>query len=369
MSAAGSLQISAAVCRGFGAPLVWEELRLAPPEQGEVRVRIKACAICGSDITYMDGGWGGRLPAVFGHEAAGVVEAVGEGVGGVAVGAPVLATLLRRCGDCEHCACGAGFQCGGTFAIDDAPRLSDGGGAAVYAGLRTGAFAEYAVVHQSQIAPLPEGMDFAAASLLSCGVITGVGAVMNTAQMPPLSSALIVGVGGVGINCVQGARLCAAHPLAVADISDEKLALARGFGASHTFLSDSGGDWHNAAMAATGNRGFDFIFVAAGNVRAMEESAPLLARQGAMILVGMPPDGEAARIAATFIADGARRIIGSKMGSAVLRRDIPRLLRLHRDGQLELEKLISARYAPRQINDAIAAARAGGALRNVIVFD
>jgi len=226
--------MKAAVCYEFGKPLVVDDLDIEPPRAGEVSVKIAACAVCHSDITYIDGGWGGRLPKVFGHEAAGVVEEVGAGVQSVARGDRVLVTLLRSCGRCGVCQSGRPNICGAKFPLDREARMKNAAGVTVKQGLRTGAFAEYALVDPSQLAPIPDDMPFDSASLLSCGVITGFGAVVNTAALPAGASAAVIGCGGVGLNAVQGAAFAGAHPLVAVDVVARKLQTAQEFGATHT---------------------------------------------------------------------------------------------------------------------------------------
>ena len=363
-----NLSIRAAVCREFKAPLALETLSLAPPRAGEVRVRVRACAICHSDLTYMDGGWGGTPPIVFGHEAAGTVESAGAGAGDFRAGDAVLATLLRSCGRCPECEAGAGFQCAAKFGIDENPRLRDENGGPVFAGLRTGAFAEYAVVDSSQAVRIPDGMDWRAASLLSCGVLTGFGAVANTARVPALASVAVAGCGGVGLNCVQAAALCGARPLAAVDVVDAKLRIARDFGADCAINARTE-DAKAAAMELTNGRGFDYVFVAAGSGKLIGAAQAWLARRGVLVLAGMPPDGDLAALDATALAHGSRRILGSKMGSARLRTDVPKLAGLYLSGRLKLDEMISGCYPLEKINDAIADSRRGESLRNVVVFD
>ncbi len=359
--------MKAAVCRRFGEPLVVEELELAAPRKGEVRVRVAACAICHSDIHYMDGAWGGVLPAVFGHEAAGVVEEVGHGVARFAVGDHVLVTLLRSCGSCFHCTRGEPHLCDGEFALDRDSRLRDAGGASVQQGLRTAAFAEQVVVDQSQLAALPADMEKDAASLLACGVITGVGAVVNTARVEVGSSVVVIGTGGVGLNSVQGAALAGANPVIAVDVVAAKLDAARAFGATDT-LDAGDPDIVGAVRALTRGRGADYVFVTVGSAAAIEQGVGMLRRAGTVVLVGMPAVGVKLAIEAIDIADGEQRVIGSKMGSTRLATDIPRLVDLYRGGRLKLDELITARYPLEQINAAIAEVRRGSALRNVIVF-
>ena len=199
--------MKAAICYEFGQPLVIEEINIDPPQAGEVKVKLAACAICHSDIHYMEGAWGGVLPALYGHEAAGVVAEIGPQVSRVKPGDQVVVTLIRSCGRCYFCTQGQPHLCEGDFALDHETRLHTSDGRPVHQGMRTGAFAEFVVVDQSQVVPVCVEMPLESASLLACGVITGLGAVTNTARVPAGSSVVVVGAGGVGFNSVQGAFL------------------------------------------------------------------------------------------------------------------------------------------------------------------
>ena len=278
------IEISAAVCRGFGEALAIETLRLAPPEGNEIRVRVRTSAICHSDITCMDGGWGGELPAVFGHELAGVVTDLGPSAppGGVCPGDRVLVSLLRSCGRCERCEAGSPGQCVAAFAIDSAPRLVDKQGRPVLAGLRVGGFAESVVVDVSQAVKIPAQVADEAACLISCGVMTGFGAANNTARVQAGDAVAVIGCGGVGLNCVQGAALAGALPLVAIDVTDDKLEQARTFGATDT-INAANEDSAGKALALTDGRGFDVVMAAVGNAGVIEKALPLLARDGALV--------------------------------------------------------------------------------------
>jgi len=359
--------MKAAVCREFKQPLSIERVDLAEPRAGEVRVRIAACAICHSDLLFMDGAWGGDLPAVFGHEAAGIVEEVGAEVEQVVPGDHVVVTLLRACGHCHFCAQGEPQLCETKLPLDLRSPLSASDGSTIRQGLRTGAFAEQVVVHASQVALIPREVPLESASLLACGVITGLGAVLNTAAMRAGGHVATIGTGGVGLNCVQGAAIGGASVNIAIDVSDSKLAAARTFGATHT-IDPREGSARDAVRDLTGGRGADYVFVAAGSAVAIEEGATLLRRGGTLVVVGMTADGVKVRLEALDIADNALRILGSKMGSARLPIDIPILVEWYRQGRLRLDELISGRYPLDQINEAIQSARSGAALRNVITF-
>jgi Zn-dependent alcohol dehydrogenase len=357
--------VKAAVCREFGAPLVVEEITLADPGPGQVMVDIAACAVCFSDISYADGGWGGFLPAVYGHEASGRISALGAGVTGYAVGDSVLVTLLRACGGCPSCATGHPATCETSFDLTSAPISA--AGAQVEQGLRTGAFAEKAVVSTSQIAKIPADMPMDAASILSCGVITGIGAVVNTAGLRAGQTAVVIGAGGVGLNAIQGARIAGASRIVAIDMTPEKLAVAREFGATDGVLATEEKPWR--AVKKILGRGADFVFVTVGAIPAFEIGPRYLATGGRMVMVGMPHSGQKASYEPVIVAGAAQGMIGSKMGDVVLSRDIPWLVDLYQQGRLKLDELVSGRWRLDQINEAIADTRAGAARRNVIVFD
>lgn len=357
----------AAVCRAFGAPLAVEEVALAAPRAGEVEVRLAACAICHSDIAYADGAWGGDLPAVYGHEAAGVVERIGPGVARVAPGDHVVVTLIRACGHCRCCAKNLPVACETRFPLDRETPLRAADGAPLVHGLRTGAFAERVVVEASQVVAVPKDMPLDRAALLACGVITGFGAVTNTAAVPPGSDVVVIGTGGVGLNAVQGAAHVGARSVIAVDLSDAKLAAARRFGATET-VNPAERDPGAAVRESTAGRGADYVFVTVGAKAAFDQSYGLLAPAGAVVLVGMPASGVLSEFDPGTLAGAGQRILGSKMGSARIDEDIPRLVALYREGRLKLDELITGRYRLADINEAIASAKRGEALRNVIVF-
>ncbi|MCP4183850.1 MAG: Zn-dependent alcohol dehydrogenase [Hyphomicrobiales bacterium] len=359
--------MKAAVCRQFGEPLVIEEIELAPPGPGEISVKMAACAICHSDIMYIDGAWGGVLPAVYGHEAAGKVEAVGKGVDTVSVGDHVVVTLIRSCGHCHYCSQGHAVACDTHFALDAQSPLRTMDGNAIAHGLRTGAFAEHVVVHNSQAVTISADIPFNSASLLACGVITGFGAVTNTANISAGSSVVIIGTGGVGLNSVQGAAIAGAATIIAIDISQSKLEAARTFGATHT-INASSGNMQDQVRALTNGRGADYVFVTVGAKSAIDSSYELMGRTGSVVLVGMPADGVMSQFDPVNVASESQRILGSKMGSSRVPVDVPYLASLYQQGRLKLDELISGTYPLEDINEAIASVKNGGALRNVIVF-
>jgi len=359
----------AAVCHAFGEPLRVEDVDLRGPATGEVSVTVAACAICHSDIAYMQGAWGGELPAVYGHEAAGVVEAVGPGVRGVDEGDHVVVTLVRSCGRCPQCLRGAPALCERLpdFPLTQHTPLSAADGTPIHQGVRTAAFAERVTVDASQVVRVPDDIALDAASLLACGVVTGVGAVVNTAKVEAGSTLVVFGCGGVGLNVVQGALLAGAGEIVAVDLLDGKLEAAAAFGATHA-LNPTRDDVEAEVRALTGGRGADYAVDASGAIPAIEQAFGLLRRGGTLVLVGMPPSGATIPLDAEAIADNAVRILGSKVGSVRPQLDIPALVGLYTQGRLKLDELISGRWPLGDINDAVAAAESGDALRPVITF-
>ena len=355
--------IQAAVCHEFAKPLRIEEIDLAPPGAREVEVTLEAVAICHSDIAYADGSWGGTLPAVFGHEAAGCITATGQQVAGFSQGDRVIVTLIRACGTCPACAAGHPATCGG--AKGSSP-LSLKDGSPCHQGMFTGAFAEKVVVDQSQIAPIPDGLASDVASLLSCGVITGVGAVVNSGDLRAGEDAVVIGAGGVGLNAIQAARIAGARRIVAVDMTESKLEDARAFGATDTILGSADAPW--TLVHEILGKGADTVFVTVGAAPVYSTAPQYLAPGGRLVMVGMPATGAISDYDPSTIASLGQRLIGSKMGDTVLARDIPWLVDLYLQGRLKLDELISNRWSLDQVNDAIADTKAGNARRNVIVF-
>ena len=357
--------VKAAVCHAFGQDLRIEDITLRPPAAGEVEVRLEAVAICHSDISYIDGGWGGDLPAVYGHEAAGRITAIGAGVTAYAVGQKVLVTLIKSCGSCGSCASGAPVYCDGN--TDAGPTITLADGSPAVKAMECGAFAEAAIVHQSQLAALPEDMPADVASLLACGVITGVGAVVNTAGVRPGQNVVVIGAGGVGLNTIQGARIAGAARIIAMDLSADKLEDAKAFGATDGVLANAEKPWAEIARLTDG-RMADAVFVTVGAIPAYDQALRLLGRGGMVYAVGMPHSGAKAEYEPVIIAAVGQGMKGTKMGDTVLARDIPWMVDMYGQGRLKLDELISNRWRLDQINEAIADTKTGHARRNVIML-
>jgi len=359
--------MKAAVCYEFGKPLVIEDVEIDQPQAGEVIVKTSACAICHSDIHRIRGDWGGQPPIIAGHEAAGVIADVGTGVSHFRVGDHVVVSLLRSCGRCFFCLIGRPYNCEGRFPQDERPRLRNKEGVILAQGLHTAAFAEFMVVDQSQVVVISPEMPLDRACLLACGVITGWGAVVNTARVEAGSGVVVIGAGGVGLNSVQGAALSGAVKIIAVDMLDHKLEAARGFGATHTINAGSQ-DPVAAVLSLTEGRGAEYAFITVGSSKAITQGAYMIRQGGIAVIVGMPSNQDANFSLNAHHLTYGRTVIGSPMGSTRLSVDIPRLVELYRQGRLKLDELISRRYPLDQINEAIESTERGEALRNVIIF-
>ena len=358
--------MKAAVCREFGQPLVIEDVMLKDVGPSDVQVDVAACAVCHSDIHFAEGAWGGYLPAVYGHEAAGVVTATGTDVDDVAVGDHVVVTLIRSCGSCSQCERGNHVFCETRFASDESQRLTNDSGEGVDAAMLCGAFAEEVVVDASQVVVIPDDLDWKVASLLACGVITGVGAVTNTSTITDQSTVVVVGAGGVGLNAIQGAAIVGAPVVIAIDLAQEKLDIAMSFGATHVATPDTVRDVIREATG--GRRGVTHAIVTVGSSAAIKSALRYIEPGGELVIVGMPASGQEIEIDPVIIAAVGHRIVGSKMGTSQIRRDIPQLIEWYREGKLKLDELISGTYELDDINAAIENVGDGATIRNIVMM-
>ena len=349
--------MKAAVCYAFGEPLQLVDVTLDAPQRDEVKVRIAATAVCHSDVHLIRGEWAGATPIVAGHESAGFVEEVGENVTRVKPGDRVAISLLRSCGSCAQCARGDLHNCEGDFALDRGSRMHDADGRALlHGGVKATAFAEATVVHESQVVPMPDAMPFDRAALLGCGVITGIGAVLNTARVPEGAHVVVIGAGGVGLNAIQGAKLAGAASITAIDRLEAKLETATAFGATQT------------TMDLKSVRGADYVFVTVGVPELIAAALRMIRRGGTVVAVGMPGVRATAELRVFDLVWSAQRLLGSRMGGTRLHVDVPRYAELYLRGELKLDELITARYPLDAINEAIESMERGEALRNVIVL-
>lgn len=357
--------MKAAVAYEYGKPLVVEELTMESPHKGEVKVKLAATAVCHSDIHFMSGDLPGPLPFVPGHESAGYIDEVGEGVTHVKKGDPVVVSLLRSCGECRYCKTGRPSMCQAKWPLDSESRWKNKKGVAVNHGLRVGSFAEYCMVDKSQVVKLPADMPLDRAALLACGVITGYGAVVNKAKVRPGQNCVVIGVGGVGLNAIQGAAISGAYPVIAVDMLDNKLEAAKGFGATHV-VNSSKVDPVEKVKELTGGYGADFVIITVGVTPAIAQAVAMLGRQGTAVIVGLATQNLS--VFPMDVIDGEKVITASFMGTTNLSEDIPRLVALYQGGKLKLDELITARYPLARINDAIDSVMKGAALRNIITF-
>lgn len=377
MAARGSvahMRIRGAVLERIAAPAPFAEsqpitvcdLELAAPGPGELLVRIEAAGLCHSDLSVVDGNRVRPVPMLLGHEAAGVIEALGDGVADVAVGQRVVMTFLPRCGECAGCASNGRTPCAPGSLANNAGELLGGGrrlrrdGAEVHHHLGVSGFATHAVVDRRSVVPVDADVPPEVAAVLGCAVLTGGGALLNAAQPGRGDRIMVVGLGGVGMAAVLVAVSLGLGEVIAVDTVPEKLSLAKEFGATAAFTP---GEIAERGVQA------EVVVEAAGNVRAFETAVAATAPGGVTVTVGLPaPDATATISPLALVAQG-RSIVGSYLGSAVPERDIPEYVRRWRAGTLPLERLVSARIGLDQVNAAMDELAAGAALRQVIVFD
>lgn len=366
-------RVRAAVLAAVGHPVRTRELELDPPRRGEVLVRMLASGVCHSDVHRADGDWGGVVdPVVLGHEGAGLVEAVGPDADPSLVGRLVALSWYAPCGRCARCGEGHEWLCTQSSSLDHlqadrTTRLHTPEGLPVRAYLSIGTFAEREVVPASAAVPLPEGTPPAVAALISCCVATGVGAVANTARVPAGASAVVIGLGGVGLSAIMGASVAGADPIVAVDRVPGKLDLAFELGASVTVLATDPEETIGAIASAT-DGGADFAFETAGTGPTAELAIAATAPGGTTVLVGLPAVEARAAFEPFRLVDGSRTIVGSNYGWTVAGRDFPRLAGLALEGRLPIERLIEERIGLDDVGRAMDALRAGEGARRVVVF-
>ena len=373
------MRIKAAVLHEMGKPrpyaesrpIVVEELELDPPGDGEVLVRIAAAGLCHSDLSVIDGNRPRPTPMALGHEAAGVVEALGPGVEDLAVGDHVVLVFVPSCGHCEPCATGRPALCepaavantAGTL-LSGARRLSKGD-TPVNHQVGVSAFCEAVVVSRNSLVRIDDSLPLEIAALFGCAVLTGVGAVINTAGIEPGSTVAVVGLGGVGLNALLGARLAGARRIVALDLNDDKLGLARQLGATEAFNAGEP-DCIEKVRAAT-DGGVDYGFEMAGSVKAMELAYKVTRRGGTTTSAGLShPDHNFAMQHVNLVAE-ERTVKGSYVGSCVPVRDVPRLIDLFQQGRLPVDRLMSETVGFEQLNEAFDRLAGGQTVRQILV--
>jgi S-(hydroxymethyl)glutathione dehydrogenase/alcohol dehydrogenase len=347
------------------------DVSLDRPGPHEVLVHTSAAGLCHSDLHFMEGKYVAPTPVVLGHESAGVVEEVGSEVTYVVPGDHVITCTSVFCGECPFCLSGRPALCdrvGTERRRDEPPRLSvDGRRCGQFASLAS--FAEQLLVHEHAVVKIGDDMPLDRAALIGCGVITGVGAVFRTARIEPGSTVAVIGCGGVGLNCIQGASLAGASRVVAVDTNPYKLELAVRFGATDRVDATAGDPVEQVRALFPGRRsaGVDYSFEAIGLKQTAEQAFAMLQKGGTATIIGMIPPGTKIELEGTELLS-EKRLQGSIMGSNRFRLDMPRLIDLYLSGRLKLDELVSARIGLDQINDGFAAMTRGEVARSVITF-
>ncbi|MET8950679.1 Zn-dependent alcohol dehydrogenase [Streptomyces sp. NPDC004393] len=339
-------------------PRVVDDLEVRDPGHGEVRVAVVAAGLCHSDLSVVDGTIPFPVPVVLGHEGAGVVETVGDGVTHVRPGDHVALSTLANCGACAECDRGRPTMC--REAIGRPGRPFTRGGRPVYQFASNSAFAERTVVKAVQAVRIPEDIPMPSAALIGCGVLTGVGAVLNRARVDQGDTVLVIGTGGIGLNVCQGARIAGASRIVAVDANPAKEAVARQFGATD-FLASADG------LRELLPAGVDHAFECVGRVELIRAAIDSLDRHGQAVLLGVPPAGaEAAFLVSSMYLD--KSVLGCRYGSSRPQRDIALYARLYREGRLLLDELVTATYPVEDYEKAAADAHEGRVARAVLTF-
>lgn len=367
----GGRLVRAAVLEAAGAPLrLRDDVQIADPGPGQVRVRVTHCGVCHSDLSIVDGVFPSPLPVVLGHEAAGIVDAVGPGAGSLAVGDPVVLSPLPPCGHCYWCVRGEPGVCANAAGLTS-NTLPDGttglrrGDTVVYRGVGVGAFADHVLTPASGAVKIPADMPLEVACVIGCAVQTGVGAVLNTARVPPGATVLVIGLGGIGLSIVQGARIAGASRIIAADPLPARREAAQRLGA--TDLLDPGADDVVARTQALTEVGADYAFDAVGRGTLVQTALAAVRNGGTVVCVGAAPLDERIVIEpAALFTISEKKVVGCALGSCNALRDIPRLVALWRAGRLDLAGLITRRRPIEEINEAMADLRAGVGIRTVL---
>ncbi|MDP6376092.1 MAG: Zn-dependent alcohol dehydrogenase [Pseudomonadales bacterium] len=360
--------MKAAVLREVNQPLQIEDIQHGDPSPREVLVRTVAAGVCHSDLHFQNGSYPYPLPAILGHESAGVVEAVGDMVTYVKPGDHVITCLSAFCGHCEFCLTGHMSLCQEPELqrpMDAPPRLAKGD-ENIWQFLNLSSFAEYMLVHEHAIAKVREDMPLDRAALIGCGVTTGVGAVIHTAAVEPGTTVAVIGCGGVGLSAVNGAAIAGAARIIAVDTVESKLELARKFGA--TDVVNAGETDAVAAVRELTGGGAHYSFEAIGLKATAEQAFKMVGRGGTATIVGMIPMGTNIEIhGPEFLQE--RTLQGSNMGSNRFRVDMPRFVDFYLQGKLHLDDMISRRIKLEDVNEALAALETGEVARSVIMFE
>ncbi|GAB4327013.1 MAG: Zn-dependent alcohol dehydrogenase [Dehalococcoidia bacterium] len=360
--------MKAAIFHGAHQPLTIESVDIDAPGPHEVLVKTVASGVCHSDLHFVDGLYPFPAPAILGHEAAGIVEAVGDQVDYVKPGDHIIACLSVFCGKCEKCLSGRPNLCQSPEVRrgpNDPPKLTwNGSPVAQFANISS--YAEKMLLHENALVKIRDDMPLDAAALIGCGVTTGVGAVLNTARIEAGSSVAVFGCGGVGLAAIQGARIGGARMIIAVDTVESKLAKAKELGATHV-VDASSGDPVQAIKEISGG-GVEYSFEAIGLKRAAEQAYECLDVGGTATIIGMIPVGQKVEIDGPSLLR-ERRLQGSSMGSNRFRKDMPRYVDFYLQGRLKLDEMITRRGRLEDVNEAFRAMKAGEVARTVLMFD
>ncbi|HYZ92237.1 MAG TPA: Zn-dependent alcohol dehydrogenase [Actinomycetota bacterium] len=360
--------MKAAVLEAYGQPLNVTDVDLASPQRGEVRVAIRATGVCHSDLSIQQGKLPFPTPCVLGHEGAGEIVEVGEGVTSVQPGDRVVLMWTLMCGNCFYCRRGQTHLCDATRAMgmmdDNTTRLSKDGQAILHA-INTACFAEEAILREHAVVKIGDDIPFEVAAVVGCGVLTGVGAALYTAALRSGESAAVLGCGGVGINVIQGAKLVGANPIIAIDTVQTKLDMAQSFGATH-LINASDVDAAAAVLELTAGRGADAAFEVVGVPALQRQVFDMTRRGGRAIFVGVAGLTDEVSLPSMFLTLGEKTAKGCYYGSCDPKRDIPVLLDLWKAGKLDLEGLISQTSKLEDVNGAFEDMEAGKVIRTVL---
>lgn len=362
----------AALLETPGTVVVVDDVEINDPRAGEVLVRVRYCGLCHSDLSVVDASFPGGLPVVLGHEAAGVVEAVGPGVTCVAVGDPVVLTPLPNCGRCYFCVRNEPTLCKEysislfTGLLPDGTTPLSRGGQPVFRGLATAAFGELALMPEAGVVKIDPDVPLEVACVLGCAVQTGVGAVLNTAKVEVGATVLVLGAGGIGIAVTQGARIVGATTIVVSDPSEERREAAKRFGATHV-VDPTATDVAAACHELTDGIGVDYAFEAAGHASLLETGIAATRPGGTTVGVGAPPIDQSVTLHGVVgFTAMEKKLIGCLLGSCDAHRDVPRMLELWKAGLLDLEGMITSRRPLAEVGEAIEDMKARRGIRTVL---
>ncbi|HWO93916.1 MAG TPA: Zn-dependent alcohol dehydrogenase [Dehalococcoidia bacterium] len=356
--------MKAAIVRQVGAKVEVVDVDVRDPGPGEVRLRIAATGVCHSDLSFQNGTLPGMLPAILGHEGAGVVTHTGPGVTSVKPGDHVILNWVPSCGACYFCNRGQFQLCGSPRGASEPKLFLDGVPIPGVAGM--GTFAEEMVVSENAVVPIPDDVPMDVAALIGCGVMTGAGAALNTAQVEPGSSVVVIGCGGVGINTIQGAKVCGAATILAVDRYENKREMAKRFGATHAAAPE---ELPQAMQDLTAGRGFDYGFEVIGLAATIRQAWDATRRGGKTIVVGAGRFDDMLQLSAFELFFMEKQLVGSVYGSANVRRDFPRLIALWRSGKLDLEGLVTRHVQLGQVQEAFEAMERGEVIRQVVTFE